>query len=217
MAVAGAVLDAWAMADRAPKRMKAASRDGRGAKNGGALKLKSVRRTVDGDEEGPGPPSVSRGRLPITGFVRRPLLARRTGLEAAAAESTGGVHFSGEPFGRRDVQFQQPQIRDRSAGGAARTPEFLLHSHRLASSPARHSVPSGCSSRSRKRDFRPFRRRMTSDRAGGGVALGEHRAEPAFALGAADQGARQHRAGEPRAASAGRDSRRGRSAGCASA
>ena len=98
---------------------------GRGARGDVALKLNSVRwagrmgmRTT--------PPDClpSRfGRLPCW-ERRRPLLrskcCARLGSGAGGRQPVG-VHFSGEPFGGRDIQFQDPQVRDRISGAARGT------------------------------------------------------------------------------------------------
>src|SRR5690606_14263143 len=45
---------------------------------------------------------------------------------ARAVESTAGVHFSGEPFGVRDVQFHDPQVGITAAPALQHRPEGLL-------------------------------------------------------------------------------------------
>ena len=53
-------------------------------------------------------------------------------LGPAQKASTDGVHFSGEPFGGRDIQFQDPQIRIEFPAPLEEALEFLFVLNRLA-------------------------------------------------------------------------------------
>src|SRR3954469_15620717 len=135
------------------------------------------------------------------GFRRPPALARKGWARArlcAAAESIEPVHFSGEPFGRRDIQFQYPQIRVEAPPPRDEVRNFLRIFNPLAAALLPRIGAVRLEEALQQSWILAFFQEDDEDRAGRGVALGEHRPEASFPLRLANQRSGEHRCGDSR-------------------